>query len=134
MGDEETNSDEPQDDNRDAAARAADDADWRDSIRTQREQLPETALALMDAIRQAAVTQQLTRQITRLLIIAGEFLAERREVTPRAQEKAQIALARTEELLQQAIASRSFAPDDQKELARRIRRRRKELEALLGSD
>ena len=81
---------------------------------------------------QSAVSQQLTRQITRLLIIAGEFLSESREVKPRAKDKALITLARTEDLLQQAIASRTFSPDDQKELARRIRRRRKELEALLS--
>ncbi len=113
---------------------ASDSGEWREQIRAQREQLPECALSLMEAIRQAAVSQQLTRQITRLLIIAGEFLDEGREFPPETQEKVQSALARAERMMSEAIESRAFAPADQKDLARRLRRRRKELEALLGGD
>lgn len=108
---------------------------WQEEIRAQRERLPETALTLMEAIRQAAVTRQLTRQVTRLLITAGEFAADSHELSPRKQRRASEALAQVEQALQRAVEKRAFRPADQKDLADRIRRRRKELEKLLeGSD
>lgn len=104
---------------------------WQEEIRGQRERLPETALGLMEAIRQAAVTRQLTRQVTRLLITAGEFATESRELSPRKQRRASEALSEVEQALQRAVQKRAFRPADQKDLADRIRRRRKELEKLL---
>jgi hypothetical protein len=111
---------------------STDSASWREQVRAQREQLPESALSLMEAIRQAAVSQQLTRQITRLLIIAGEFLDDGRDFPPETQERVQAVLARAERMMHEAIEAHAFSPTDQKDLARRLRRRRKELEALLG--
>lgn len=104
---------------------------WQEEILSQRERLPESALNLMEAIRQAAVTRQLTRQVTRLLITAGEFATENRELSPGKQRKASQALAQVEQALQRAVEKRAFRPAEQKELAERIRRRRKELEKLL---
>lgn len=104
---------------------------WQEEILSQRERLPESALNLMEAIRQAAVTRQLTRQVTRLLITAGEFAAEDRALSPGKQRKASQALAQVEQALQRAVEKRAFRPAEQKELAERIRRRRKELEKLL---
>ena len=75
--------------------------------------------------------RQLTRQVTRLLITAGEFATEDRELSPGKQRKASQVLAQVEQALQRAVEKRAFRPADQKELAERIRRRRKELEKLL---
>jgi hypothetical protein len=103
----------------------------RERLEAQREQLPETALALMEAIRQAAVTPQLTRQMTRLLITASEFVSNGRAISGAQRRKASAVMARAEALLQNAIQKRSFGGGEQRDLARRLRRRRKELEGLL---
>lgn len=105
--------------------------DWREEISVQREQLPETALQLIEAIRQAAVTKQLTRQITRLLITAGEFVSDSRPLSEGRREEAHARLEEAGALLSRAMQRREFSPDDQKALAQRIRRRRKDLERLL---
>jgi len=114
-----------------AEAGEAEGPDWSETIRAQRERLPEVALSLMDAIRQAAVTRQLTRQITRLLIAAGELDPQGPPLPEERRRKASAALAQVEAALQRAIERRSFRVTDQKDLADRIRRRRKELERLL---
>lgn len=100
-------------------------------IGEQREQLPEITLALMESIRQAAVLPQLTRQITRLLITSGELVSSSKPLSPKKLAAASEALERAEQAVQQAVEKRTFSQTAQKELARRIRRRRKELEALL---
>jgi hypothetical protein len=100
-------------------------------VRLQRERLPETAVALMEAIRAAAVTRRLTRQLTLFLIMAGEFTAEGREVSPDLLERTRDAMAAVERELQRAIERERFSPGDQEGLADRIRKRRKELEKLL---
>ncbi len=107
-------------------------APWSARLTQQREQLPETALTLMDAIRQAVIIPQLTRQVTRLLITAGEFRAGR-EADPEVQQQAAAIMERAEQVLQAAIERRTFGKNEQKDLARRLRRRRKELETLLES-
>lgn len=107
------------------------DTDWGAQLQARREQLPEAALALMDAIRQAAVTGALTRQITRLLITAGEFLTDSRPVSDGQRRRATRSLAETEELIERAVQKRAFGPRAQRDLAARIRRRRKELERML---
>jgi hypothetical protein len=103
----------------------------RDSVQRQREELPELALALMEAIRQAAVARSLTRQITRLLITAGEFTVESRPVGEGRCRKAARVLRSTGEALQRASEERRFAPKQQKELAAQIRSCRKKLERIL---
>jgi hypothetical protein len=100
-------------------------------ISEQREQLPEITLTLMESIRQAAVLPQLTRQITRLLITSGELISSSRPLSEKTLNAASETLARAEQAVQQAVEKRTFSQTAQKELARRIRRRRKELEALL---
>lgn len=107
------------------------DTDWAAQLQARREQLPEAALALMDAIRQAAVTGALTRQITRLLITAGEFLTDSRPVSEGQRRRATRSLAETEELIERAVQKRAFGPRAQRDLAARIRRRRKDLEKML---
>jgi hypothetical protein len=104
---------------------------WREKVSEQREQLPETALMLIEAIRQAAVTSPLTRQITRLLIIAGELSAESRPLSDEQRRRGSEVLGRAEQALRQAVEKRSFSQGAQQELAKRLRRRRKELEQLL---
>src|SRR5205807_8503541 len=98
-------------------------------LQSRREQLPDSALQLIEAIRQAAVTRQLTRQLTRLLIIAGEFAAGAAELPDASQREASEILGRAERMLERAIQRQAFSPGEQKDLAARIRRRRKELEA-----
>ncbi len=110
-----------------------DTVNWQGRIREQREQLPEAALELMEAIRAAAVSKQLTRQITRLLITAGEFITDSRPLTPEQRQAASEALDQAERALRRAVERRSFGENQQKDLASRIRRRRKELEELLES-
>lgn len=105
--------------------------DWQARIREQREQLPEAALELMEAIRAAAVDKQLTRQITRLLITAGEFVNDARPRSDKQRQAASEALDQAEEALRRAIEKQAFSPRQQKELADRIRRRRKQLEQVL---
>lgn len=100
-------------------------------IGEQREQLPEITLSLMESIRQAAVLPQLTRQITRLLITSGELVSTTQPLSPKKLKAASEALERAEQAVQLAVEKRTFSQTAQKELARRIRRRRKELEALL---
>ena len=100
-------------------------------IGEQREQLPEITLTLMESIRMAAVLPQLTRQITRLLITSGELVSTNRPLSPKTLAAASETLARAEQAVQLAVEKRTFSQTAQKELARRIRRRRKELEALL---
>ncbi|HTE19819.1 MAG TPA: helix-hairpin-helix domain-containing protein [Armatimonadota bacterium] len=110
---------------------ASDDQQWQEEIRAQRERLPEAALTLMEAIRQAAVAKQLTRQLTRLLITAGEFASTSRPISDAQRGKATEILAGVEQSLQRAVEKQSFRPNDQRDLADRIRKRRKELEAIL---
>ncbi|MFN3653131.1 MAG: helix-hairpin-helix domain-containing protein [Armatimonadota bacterium] len=104
---------------------------WVEEVRAQRDQLPETALSLMDAIRQAAVTRQLTRQLTRLLICSGEFVSDERQLGPEQRRRAHQILGQVDRALQRAIEKQAFSHADQKELATRIRKRRKQLEELL---
>jgi DNA-binding IscR family transcriptional regulator len=120
-----------EDDDDEEEAESPGGPDWSEEIRAQRERLPEVALSLMEAIRQAAVTRQLTRQITRLLIAAGELAPADPPLTDQRQRKASEALTQVEAALQRAIEKRAFRAVDQKDLADRIRRRRKELERLL---
>lgn len=103
-------------------------------IAQQREQLPEITIALMEGIRQAAVLPQLTRQLTRLLITAGEFASTERRLSEPTLHSAIEAMARAEQSLSRAVEKQLFSPAAQKDLARRIRRRRKELEALLEGE
>lgn len=104
----------------------------REQLEAQREQLPDSALALIEAIRQAAVTRQLTRQVTRLLIVAGEFTSDSSAaLTAEQRRKAGSLLAEVDLVLQRAVQKQSFTPREQKGLASRIRKRRKELEQLL---
>ena len=100
-------------------------------IQARRERLPEVALSLIEAIRQAAVNKQLTRQVTRLLITAGEFSSLARPEGARQLGAAAEALAQAEELLQRALEKEAFSEKAQKELADRIRKRRKSLDRLL---
>jgi len=100
-------------------------------LKRQREQIPQTALTLVEAIRQAAVSRDLTRQVTRLLIVSGQFTSESCSLSDGKLRKVSEQLARVDEAMQRALAKRDFSPTDQKELAERIRRRRKELERLL---
>jgi hypothetical protein len=85
----------------------------------------------MEAIRQAAVTRRLTRQITLFLITAGEFSSDTRPVGDRQRRAAHEALVEVEEALQRAMQKQRFSPRAQQDLADRIRKRRKELEAVL---
>jgi helix-hairpin-helix protein len=105
--------------------------EWREQVRSHREQLPEAAVALIEAIRQAAVSKQLTRQLTRLLITSGEFLSDSRPLAPEQLRQASKSLMAVERALQRAVERGSFRPSDQKDLANRIRKRRKELERFL---
>jgi len=105
--------------------------DWGQAISAKREQLPEVALAMIDAIRQAAVGKQLTRQLTRVLITAGEFVSDTRPVSEECRREAHEVLCEVERLLAQTMQRRAFSQDAQKDLAKRIRRKRKELEKLL---
>jgi hypothetical protein len=109
-------------------------SDWNEQIRARRERLPEAALALMEAIRQAAVARQLTRQITRFLITAGEVGGDDRELKAKEQRGISQALEQVEQALERATQKGAFRPTDQRDLADRIRRRRKDLERLLDSD
>lgn len=108
-----------------------DEASLRERIRGQREQLPESALALIEAIRQASVSRQLTRQLTRLLIIAGEFESDTRPLPDQTRRHASELLDEADRLIRRAVEKCSFEPARQKELASRIRKRRKELESML---
>jgi hypothetical protein len=99
-------------------------------LQERRERLPDVALALIETIRQAAVNKQLTRQVTRLLITAGEF-STGRGGSSKQLAAATEALAQTEELLQRALEKEAFSEKAQKELADRIRKRRKSLDRLL---
>jgi hypothetical protein len=99
-------------------------------LQARRERLPELALTLIEAIRQAAVNKQLTRQVTRLLITSGEFTSARNGGTEQLAAAAE-ALAQAEELLQRALEKEAFSEKAQKELADRIRKRRKSLDRLL---
>lgn len=108
--------------------------DWRQEVMTQREQLPEAALQLIESIRQASVAQQLTRQLTRLLITAGEFADGGRSMPDERRRKASQALAETGRLLERAQQRGAYSLDEQKELAKRIRRLRKDLEGLLEKE
>ena len=101
-----------------------------DDLRARRERLPEVALTLIEAIRQAAVSKQLTRQVTRLLITSGEFASGAPKSGDKLQEAVE-ALAQAEELLQRAVEKEAFTAKAQKELAERIRKRRKSLDRLL---
>lgn len=105
--------------------------DPREELTARRERLPETALTLIEAIRQAAVNKQLTRQVTRLLITSGEFVSESRSLTPEATRAASEALGQAEALLQRALEREAFGEKEQRELADRIRKRRKALDRLL---
>lgn len=100
-------------------------------IQTRRERLPEAALTLIEAIRQAAVSKQLTRQVTRLLITSGEFASVARPDGTAQLRTAAESLAQVEELLQRALEKEAFSEKAQKELADRIRKRRKSLDRLL---
>jgi hypothetical protein len=102
-----------------------------DDLRARRERLPELALTLIEAIRQAAVSKQLTRQVTRLLITSGEFASGAPQSTEKLAEAVE-ALAQAEELLQRAVEKEAFTDKAQKELAERIRKRRKSLDRLLA--
>jgi hypothetical protein len=102
-----------------------------EEIQTRRERLPEAALTLIEAIRQAAVSKQLTRQVTRLLITSGEFSSVARPEGTAQLRAAAEALAQAEELLQRALEKEAFSEKAQKELADRIRKRRKSLDRLL---
>jgi hypothetical protein len=106
---------------------------WQETIRAQREELPEVALALMEAIRQASVTQDLTRQMTRLLIAAGEFLSDAPALTEERRREASALLSEAEKVLHRAIEKRSFSQQDQKDVAKRVRKRRKALESILAA-
>ena len=55
------------------------------------------------AIRQAAISRQLTRQITRLLITSGEFLSEGRGIPVERCKQAQRVLARADRAMQRAM-------------------------------
>ncbi len=101
-------------------------------LRRRREQLPETALALMEAIRAASVAPQLTRQLTRLLIITGEIVDAGGGAETAAQEAAATALAEVDGLLHQALEREAFSPRAQRVLATRVRRCRKGVQRHLG--
>ncbi|MBM3457950.1 MAG: helix-hairpin-helix domain-containing protein [Armatimonadetes bacterium] len=115
-------------------AEAPETPPWANELQEARHQLPETALALLEAIRQAAVSRQLTRQLTRLLITTNEFLSAERGLGNEARKAAADAVSSTDQALRRALERRNFSVAAQKELARRIRRRRKELENLLGPE
>lgn len=103
----------------------------RNELGERRERLPESALALVEAIRQAAVSKQLTRQITRLLITAGDFSDDDVRLTLEHRRSAASVLASVEQSLQKALEKESFGKKAQRDLAERVRARRKELERLL---
>jgi len=110
------------------------EVDSREELGARRERLPEVALTLIEAIRQAAVSKQLTRQITRLLITSGEFVSESRTLSSEATQAAADALGQAEALLQRALEKEAFSEKEQRELADRIRKRRKALDRLLERD
>jgi hypothetical protein len=105
----------------------------QDQLFAQRERLPETAMTLMEAIRAASVSRRLTRQITRFLITASEFLGDARPLTDEQRSVAREAMAAVDALLNRAIERQRFRPDDQDELADRVRKYRKHLERVLGA-
>lgn len=105
--------------------------DWAAIIEYQREQLPDTALQLFEAIRAAAVQRALTRQVTRLLILAGEFSTAGRGADEEARRRAVGLLTNAETELRRAIAEERFDSEAQKRIAARLRRCRKSLGALL---
>jgi hypothetical protein len=107
------------------------ETDPREELTARRERLPEVALTLIEAIRQAAVNKQLTRQVTRLLITSGEFVSDSRPLSPEATQAANEALRQAETLLQRALEKEAFGEKEQRELADRIRKRRKALDRLL---
>jgi hypothetical protein len=116
--------------NRDAPEESAPEDGALEDLRARRERLPEVALTLIEAIRQAAVSKQLTRQVTRLLITSGEFASGAPQSPAKLQEAVE-ALTQAEELLQRAVEKEAFSDKAQKELADRIRKRRKSLDRLL---
>lgn len=138
----------PREPDREAAADAAPDAgpeqaeaphrkegpDREGRLQDRREQLPETALTLIEAIRQAAIARTLTRQITRLLITTGEFASTERSLTGEQKKAAADAVSATDRALRRAIERREFSLAAQKRLARQIRKRRRELEPHLEPD
>ena len=104
----------------------------RDELAAQRERLPETATALMEAIREAAVSRRLARQITRFLVTASEFLDGSHPVTDEHRTIAREAMIAVDTLMNRAVERRRFRPDDQDELADRVRKYRKHLERVLA--
>ncbi len=114
--------------------RRKDGPDHGGRLQDRREQLPDTALTLIEAIRQAAVARTLTRQITRLLITTGEFASTQRSLTGEQKKAASDAVSATDRALRRAIERREFSLAAQKQLARQIRKRRRELEPHLEPD
>ena len=104
----------------------------RNELAAQRERLPETATALMEAIREAAISRRLPRQITRFLVTASEFLDDSHPVTDEHRTIAREAMIAVDALMNRAIERRRFRPDDQDELADRVRKYRKHLERVLA--
>src|SRR5260221_386845 len=83
-------------------------ADPAEELRGRRERLPETAMALMEAIREASVSRKLTRQITRLLIVATEFLSSEKPISTEQRRAAAEALKAADTLLLRAVQKQWF--------------------------
>jgi hypothetical protein len=122
-------------DDRDGAAGAVTARDeaspLREQVRARREQVPQMALDLLEAIRQAAVAPALARQVTRLMITSGEYLSEERELTEEQAAAAQQALKSALTDLRRDLERGRFSPGDQVKLAARIRKQRRALERAI---
>lgn len=102
-------------------------------LAAQRERLPDTATALMEAIREAAVSRRLARQLTRFLVVVSEFIHDQPARTDEQRFVASEAMSAVERLLERALERRRFSSEDQDDLADRIRRFRKHLERVLAA-
>src|SRR5205814_5506871 len=91
----------------------------------------DAASEVIRMIRDTAVTDRLTRQITRLLETA-ERLAERQgELADKMKRRAAVLLGRAHAELEKATGRRRCGPKAQAQLAERLRERRQRLEKLL---
>lgn len=102
----------------------------REAIRQKQAVIPETALALMDAIRAASVEGELPRQLTRLTMVAGEFLDEGRDLSPEVAAAVGAVLEEVRKDLERARKKEAFDRKSQRRLVRRIRAGRSRLEAI----
>ena len=95
------------------------------------EQIQAKALDLAQAIRDAAVTRRLSRQLTRLILVAQEVEEQEAEWSLENRREARDCLDQAQALMAAWQAGGSFRRREQQKLARRLRRRRRALQQLL---